>query len=315
MAGRRIAAGGDEANKGDTMQINWVPTDKHFHAIIAAPDAASRLERYREAFLRPWEPMMRMMSGMFGAAPDDELGVARAWGWPLPDELEAVPPALARLESADAWQIGERALHTAVERFAGHKLPFDEVEGWLMVGVPERSNPIGRGYTGAIDFTRPRLLCQYSEVTEANLRALPGAVAHEFHHLIRLRVFPWDMQRTSVTDYIVHEGLAESFATALFGPEVLGYYVSEISPEDLETARGLIGAGLDRSGFDVIRGYIFGDTLAGGLGFEPVGMPDYGGYAVGYHVVQAFLQRSGRTIEEATFVPAAQIVQESGYFD
>lgn len=297
------------------MQIRWIPTNERLRAVIAAPDAAAKLGLYRELFLRPWEGMMRGMGGMFGAAPDDELGVARAWAWPLPDELSAAPPALAGLEAADAWGVGERALHAAVRRFDGYELPFDEVEGWLMVGAPERSNPIGRGYTGAIDFTRPRLLCQYSEPSAANLRALPGAVAHEFHHLVRLRLFPWDMTQTSVADYIVHEGMAESFATALFGPEVLGFYVSDIGADDLARARELVGAGLDRAGFNVIRGYIFGDSLAGSFGFEKVGMPDYGGYAVGYHVVQAFLRRSGRSVEEATFLPAAQIVRESGYFD
>lgn len=44
-------------------------------------------------------------------------------------------------------------------------------------------------------------------------------------------------------------------------------------------------------------------------------MADYGGYAVGYHVVQAFLERTGLSVEEATFVPAMRVVQESGYFD
>jgi uncharacterized protein YjaZ len=44
-------------------------------------------------------------------------------------------------------------------------------------------------------------------------------------------------------------------------------------------------------------------------------MPAYSGYAVGYHVVQSFLQRSGKTIEEATFLPADEIVSGSGYFE
>ncbi len=296
------------------MNITWVPTNRYYHEIINALDGDRKLELYQEYVLRPWQPMMRLIGGMFGTAPDDELGVARAWAWPLPGDLDTIPDALIKLEAANAWQVGEDALHTAAARFSGYDMPLDSVEGWLMLGVPERSNPIGRGYTGAIDYTQPRLMCQYSDPTADNLRALPGAVVHEFHHLIRLRLFPWDMQHTTVADYIIHEGMAESFATALFGEEVLGFYVTEISESDLQTAKALIHDGLDRSGFDVIRGYIFGDTLAGRLNFEPVGMPNYGGYAVGYHVVQAFLRRTGASIEEATFLPPMQIVQESGYF-
>jgi uncharacterized protein YjaZ len=50
-------------------------------------------------------------------------------------------------------------------------------------------------------------------------------------------------------------------------------------------------------------------------GYEPLGgMPTYGGYTIGYHVVQAYLKKSGRTIEEATFIPANEIVAESGFF-
>jgi uncharacterized protein YjaZ len=48
--------------------------------------------------------------------------------------------------------------------------------------------------------------------------------------------------------------------------------------------------------------------------FQPQGVPTYGGYAVGSHVVQAFLRRSGLSIEAATFLPAREIVAESGVF-
>ncbi len=66
----------------------------------------------------------------------------------------------------------------------------------------------------------------------------------------------------------------------------------------------------------MIRGYIFGDALAERGGFRPVGgMPTFGGYAVGYQVVRAFLKRSGLSIEEATFLPATEIVSASGFFD
>jgi uncharacterized protein YjaZ len=78
----------------------------------------------------------------------------------------------------------------------------------------------------------------------------------------------------------------------------------------------MIAEGLHKTGFNVIRSYIFGDPLAEQSGYEPLGgMPVYGGYTIGYHVVQAYLKRSGRTIEEATFVSAEEIVAGSGFFD
>ncbi len=74
----------------------------------------------------------------------------------------------------------------------------------------------------------------------------------------------------------------------------VGYFITEFDEAQFETARRLIGSGLGATGFDVIRSYIFGDALAEPLG----GMPTYGGYAIGYHVVQACLNRSGRSIEK-----------------
>jgi uncharacterized protein YjaZ len=137
--------------------------------------------------------------------------------------------------------------------------------------------------------------------------------ADEMHHLIRNRLFPFGLD-TSVADYIVIEGLAESFATAVFGEEKLGLFISDFNPDDLENARRLTGRALDERGFDLVRGYIFGDALAEGGGFKPAGgMPTFGGYAVGYYLVQTFLKRSGLTVEEATFLSAREIVDESGF--
>ncbi len=49
-------------------------------------------------------------------------------------------------------------------------------------------------------------------------------------------------------------------------------------------------------------------------GLPDIGMPTYGGYAIGYRVVQAYLKRTGRSIEAATFTSAQEIIAELGYF-
>lgn len=298
------------------MKTEWIKTNNYYREIIAAPDATTRTQRYIERFVEPWKPMMEMMAGMFNGDSADPLAGARAWAWLLPEDLSEVPDALRKLEAADAWTVGAQALAEGAARFGPYveRMPFDRVSGWLVVADPARSNPIGRGYTGATDWTQPRLVVQYDTPNDYNLPRLPGAIVHEFHHLVRLSLFPWDMMHTSVADYIIHEGMAESFATALFGEEVVGYYVTDFDEGELETARALIRDGLDKTGFDVIRGYIFGDTLANRMGFQALGMPDYGGYAIGYRVVQAYLARSGKSIEEATFLPAEEIVRGSGFF-
>lgn len=295
------------------MKFEWKPTDDYYDAIISAPDLATRQDLYRQYFIQPWQAMMIM----FGGDSEDEFAGARQWAWYLPDQLTETPASLMALKQVGAWQKGHDALAKAVACFEPYqdKIGMDHVTGWLTLADPERSDPIGRGYTGAIDFTSPQFVVQYDMPNDYNIPRLSGAVVHEFNHLVRLRVFPWDMMKTSVADYIIHEGMAESFAAELFGEDVVGYYVTEIDEAGLETAKQLIGNGLDKTGFNVIRGYIFGDSLAEKWGFDTVGMPDYGGYAIGYRVVQAYLKKTGKSVVEATFVSANEIIEQSGYFD
>ena len=68
------------------------------------------------------------------------------------------------------------------------------------------------------------------------------------------------------------------------------------------------------TGFDTLRGYIFGDGIAQMQGGEGVGVPTYAGYALGYFVVQNYLRRTGKSVVETTFVPAREIIAESGFF-
>jgi len=299
------------------MRTEWTPTNEFYRRILEAQDAVERERLYLDLLVQPWKPMMDMLSAQFKADPADPLAGARAWAWLLPDKEDEIAALLAELEAADAWEAGQAALAEASSCFAPYaeRIPFDSITGWLILADPARSNPLERGYTGAVDWTQPRIIGQIWEASADVLPRLPGLVAHEMHHLIRMRAFPWG-PATSVADYIIIEGTAESFAASLFGEDKVGYFITEFNPAGFETARQLIGQGLDATGFDVIRGYIFGDALAGRAGFKPVGgMPTYGGYAVGYHVVQAFLQRSGLSIEEATFLPAQEIVAGSGFFE
>ncbi len=299
------------------MKTDWMPTNAYYRQIVAEPDEDERETLYHELLVAPWQRMMSMMTGPNGATSDDRLSGARAWHWLLPDQSEAMSALLEQMEAAKAWERGAAALMEALTRFASwpDRLPFDHVTGWLILGDPAHSDPLQDGYTGATDWFEPRIVAQFWSPNADNLRRLPGLVAHELHHLVRLSAHPFGPQM-SVADYIVLEGTAEAFAAAQYGEEIVGPYVTGVDGDDLAAARRLIGDGLDQTGFDTIRGYIFGDAVAAQSGFAPLGgMPVFGGYAVGYHLVQAFLKRTGIRIEEATFLPAAEIVTGSGYFD
>ena len=298
------------------MDVRVVPTNEIYRRIIAAPDGERRRALYIEELVEPWSQMMSMARMRHDEnAGDDPLAGARGWNWLLPEQLASPPAALVALEAADAWEVAADALAKAATRFEPYagRLPIAQVEAWLVLADPERADPIMRGYTGGVDWFKPRLLGQFDTPNESNLPRLPGLVVHELHHLIRLRLFPWG-PATTVADYIVHEGLAEAFAASLFGDKAITFFAGEATGAELATARQIVGEGLQKTGFDTLRAYIFGSGWAQKLGLPDVGMPTYGGYAIGYRVVQAFLERTGTPVEEATFLPAAEIVERSAYF-
>lgn len=300
------------------MNINWIDTHGIYQAIIAAPDAITREQLYTEQIMSPWGHMMAMVAGRMGnTGPAEPFAGPRAWHWLLPDQLATEPETLTRLETADAWRIGQEAMQRVVNAFQPYseRIPIDTIEGWLILADPATSDPILRGYTGGIDFMQPRFIVQFSEVNDYTLPRLGGCIVHEMHHLIRTKVAPWNIMTATLGDYMIHEGLAESFAGSLFGQDRVGYYVTEFDEGQIETARQLIRTNLNITGFDALRAFIFGDHLARQMNLTPVGMPDYGGYAIGYRVVQAYLKKTGNSIEAATFLPAAEIIAESGYFD
>ncbi len=70
-------------------------------------------------------------------------------------------------------------------------------------------------------------------------------------------------------------------------------------------------AALGLKGFDAVRPYIFGDEKSG----TSLGIPGMAGYAVGYHIVKAYMKRTGRDIIEATYTPPERVIKESGFFD
>ncbi len=295
------------------MQTTFINTNEIYHQIIAAPDMATRTQLYQSGFIEPCQTMFQAF-GQWQQS-DDPLAVARNWNYLMPKDLTAVPEALRLLETAAAWRTAGAALKTGAERLAPYT-DLETVAGWLMLQNPQHADPLVCGAAGAVDFfTYQNFFILYDTPTPENMRALPGMVVHELNHLVRFKARRWNIQTATVAEYIVIEGLAESFAQACFGSEVLCHYVTDFDERQLNTAKTLIAANLDTAGFNKVRGFIFGDAMAERHGFTAAGgMPTFGGYAIGYHVVQAFLEKSGCSIEAATLLDAQEIVAKSGYF-
>ena len=145
---------------------------------------------------------------------------------------------------------------------------------------------------------------------------LPVALAHETNHNVRFQFIKWHNDIT-LAEMMISEGLAENFATYLYGEENVGSWVSKT---DLETLNGyikpIIRGGLDVQGLDNLTAYLYGDEMAKMQNYFPVGLPYCAGYACGYHMIKYYLKKTGKSIIEATKIPADEILKEvEGFWD
>lgn len=298
------------------MKFSIVDTESAYRRMLAAPDAAAREAIFREELAAPFAGLARF----FGM--DDPVAALRQWRMSpeqfADDNRARMARALDTLAEADAWNQAAQALEEGRAAFAlyAERIPLDEVIFGLyladlaeMPGAP----PERGGYTG-FGGIPGWIMTVYGDPNPYNLSKIKGATVHELHHNIMGSVWPGSPMIASVGAYMIGEGLAESFAAELYGPEVVGFYVTDFDMARFEDARRIIGGALDVSGFDRVRGYIFGDLIAGEINLPRTGLPPFAGYAIGYHVVQAYCQRTGKSVVEATFVPAQEIIAESQFF-
>ncbi|WP_455538014.1 DUF2268 domain-containing putative Zn-dependent protease [Terrisporobacter sp.] len=77
---------------------------------------------------------------------------------------------------------------------------------------------------------------------------------------------------------MINEGLAENFATWIYGEEILGPWVTT----EIATAQE----------------------------YFPEGLPFCAGYSCGYYMIKYFLEKTGKSIIEASLMPYAEIKKD-----
>jgi uncharacterized protein YjaZ len=187
------------------------------------------------------------------------------------------------------------------------------IAGHVILADPENSQALDAddGYTGYGGHSGHAIV--QANVSERNVSRIPAALAHEYHHNIRLRFEPWTKE-TSVGQYMVLEGLAEAFAVELCGEESAGPWVTRQTAEEREHARRVLGEALEVTGWNEVRAYIFGDWVARTCGQPERDLVRSAGYAAGYDCVRTYCAVTGSSVADATYVPWREIVAGSGCF-
>jgi uncharacterized protein YjaZ len=294
------------------MKFQIVDTERAYRQLLTAPDAAVRETIFREELIAPFSGLVQFFGG-------DGMAAFAGWGMSpdqfASDKREQMAAIIETLAAHDAWNKAAQALEDGRAAFARHanRIPLDTIVFGLYV-ADMSSVPLQRGYTG-FGGIPGWIMTVYGVPDEYNLYRIKAATAHELHHNVRGSVLPGNMMTATVGEYMIGEGLAESFAAELYGEDRIGFWATDFDESRLEEARQVIGGALNVTGFNEIRGYIFGDILAKHMGLPKAGVPAFAGYAIGYRVVQAYLKRTGKDVVEATFVPPLDIIAESEFFD
>lgn len=286
------------------MEIVIQDTLNLYREMLKLPEV-ERSEFFIRELIKPFNPMFEIMH--MPKTPE-AMGCIELSG-----RDSKVIEMLESLQKADAWNNAKKTMEAAVERFkkACISVPEKVVVG-IFLGNPEHLAMV-EGYTGMGSI--PGYILIMIDPSEKNLPKLNACIAHEFHHNVLFHNAKWNfMTDVSVGKYLAVEGLAEGFAASMFGEEFIGPWVTGLQGEDLEKSRRIISKSLHVKGFMEVRKYIFGrhPMMPETHDFD---MPFCGGYAVGYHAVQAYLKNIGISIEKATIIDGDEIMKSSGYFE
>jgi uncharacterized protein YjaZ len=122
----------------------------------------------------------------------------------------------------------------------------------------------------------------------------------------------WNPMTVTVGEQVVAEGLAEAFVRELAGERAMGPWTTALSGTEPDDAYERVTAGIDVAGMQNLPAYVHGDATAQLMGQQPVGLPDFAGYAVGLRIVDAHLAASGLTAAQSVALPARDILASAG---
>ncbi|MFS0838761.1 DUF2268 domain-containing protein [Paenibacillus sp. 1P03SA] len=296
------------------MNIKSLRSDQVYRKVLQAPPQ-EKVELFRQEmmapFMKKWEiqqiPFKAEEPGGFDViALNNLMGMA-----PLQITTE-ISKEIALISSDSFWQECEEAVERSLNLFPqnGVNLRVSDYLFTILLGNPNSpSLLLNEGYTG--DGGIPGYIFCTLLPNDYTLPRIKAALAHECNHNVRYQFIEWDHSAVTLGELIVSEGLAENFATAMFGKELLGPWVSKTKRENLnKRIKPVLKHKLQLTGFQNMAPYLYGDELAKLQNAVPVQMPYCAGYACGYYLIHYYLEKTGKTIFEATVTPARSILDE-----
>ena len=298
----------------NNIVVKEVRSDEIYRRIMEAPmDKKDDIYRYElmKEFEKKWDmyhcPLKAKQPGGY-----DVVMASGMLGYLLPQKIgEGEKELIQELADEKLWENCRKSIQNSLQQFTDAGIDLHVKEYLFTLALADPDSPYSKmndNYCG--DGGIPGYIFGSLVPSEHTKSRIPVALAHETNHNVRFQYVKWSND-ISLGEYMICEGLAENFATFLYGEENVGPWVSKTDMETLnEYIKPLIREALDVQGFDNITSYMYGDEMAKMQNYIPVGMPYCAGYACGYHMVKYYLKKTGKSIVEATILPAEEILRE-----
>ncbi|MCY6957655.1 DUF2268 domain-containing protein [Clostridium brassicae] len=296
------------------MNITLIRSDEIYKKMMNSPKE-KRDDIYRYELMKPFEfkwscinvPLKSPQKGGY-----DVIMASSMLGNLPPSEVDETKKEVINLISKDnLWKTCEKTIKSSLERFTklGYELPVKEYKFSIILANPKSPYiSMSDGYLG--DGGIPGYIFVGLAPNEYSISKIPAALAHECNHNVRFQFEKWKNDIT-LAEMMICEGLAENFATSMFGEDMIGPWVSKTEMDTLnDYIKPIIRDALDVTGLESITAYLWGDELAQLQGYFPVGLPYCAGYACGYYMIKYYLKKTGKSIEEATLTPASEIMKQ-----
>lgn len=300
------------------MKVIAIRSDKIYYKIITSA-TQERAEIYRNELMKPFEFKWNCVGIPLKAEQPDGYDVVSAstmGGGYHPSIIDSQHIGeVEQISDESFWSSCKNSIENSLKGFeeAGIQLPTQDYIFTVMLNDPENPMSAMTGdYCG--DGGIPGFIIGTIIPNEKSIQMLPVALAHETNHNVRWQFMQWNPNIT-LADMIVSEGLAENFATLMYGEDKIGMWVKNTSMETLDNViKPIMKEHLYESDFNKLLSFLYGDEIMVLRGIEPAGIPYCAGYACGYALVKYYLKKTGKSIYEATIIPTDEILKETEEF-
>ncbi len=244
-----------------SLKYRIIDTFEQYQEMLAVTDLEERKNYFRYTMMLPFKEMWSTINVPLKAKQEngyDVLMASKMLGYADIFNDKQIIEGLSILKEKNIDLLVEHTVKACMDRAneVGLKINAEEIVFAMYVADPDELK-LQNGYTGFGGI--PGFITVNIFPNEQNVTKIPAIIAHEFHHNIRFSYFEWDHGNVTVGDYLVIEGLADSFAKEMYGEEQLGPWITKMDKDDLEYSIHVIGAALNIKGFAEVSSYMFGD--------------------------------------------------------